>query len=99
VWHAIQKRQHIRFNYNGQPRDACPVILGYSDNGREAVKVYQVGGGTSSSNGKLPAWRDIYRRNFRIAIEAQVLGARVTATSVLSHLSNSSMSMRTFPIR
>jgi hypothetical protein len=59
VWQAVRDRQHILFDYNGQPRDACPIILGYSDDGREAVKVYQVGGGTSSQ-GKLPAWRDIY---------------------------------------
>jgi hypothetical protein len=59
VWRAIRERQHILFDYNGQSRDACPIILGYSNHGREAVKVYQVGGGTSS-HGKLPAWRDIY---------------------------------------
>jgi hypothetical protein len=56
----MRERQHILFNYNGRPRDACPIILGYSETGREAVKVYQVGGGTSTSNSKLPAWRDIY---------------------------------------
>jgi hypothetical protein len=60
VWHAVRQRQHILFEYNGRPRDACPVILGYSEIGREAVKVYQVGGATSASQGKLPAWRDIY---------------------------------------
>lgn len=59
IWQAVRERQHILFDYNGQHRDACPIILGYSEDGREAVKVYQVAGGTSS-NGKLPAWRDIY---------------------------------------
>jgi hypothetical protein len=59
VWQAVRKRQHILFAYNEQRRDACPIILGYSEDGREAMKVYQVGGGTSSK-GKLPAWRDIY---------------------------------------
>lgn len=56
---AVLERLHILFEYNEQRRDACPIILGYSDDGREAMKVYQVGGGTSSK-GKLPAWRDIY---------------------------------------
>jgi hypothetical protein len=60
VWQAVRERQHILFDYNGRPRDACPIILGYSETGREAVKVYQVGGETSTSNSKLPAWRDIY---------------------------------------
>ena len=59
VWQAIRERQHILFAYGGHPRDACPIILGYSNDGREAVKVYQVGGGTSGK-GKLPAWRDFY---------------------------------------
>ena len=59
VWHAIRGRQHILCTYKGLSRDACPIILGYSDDGREAVKVYQVGGGTSGQ-GKLPAWRDFY---------------------------------------
>jgi hypothetical protein len=59
VWYAIRGRQHILFDHGGHLRDACPIILGYSDDGREAVKVYQVAGGTSS-NGQLPAWRDIY---------------------------------------
>ena len=59
VWQAVRERQHILFEYKEQRRDACPIILGYSDDGREAMKVYQVGGGTSSK-GRLPAWRDIY---------------------------------------
>jgi len=59
VWRAIRGRQHVLFTYNGLTRDACPIILGYSADGREAVKVYQVGGNTSGT-GKLPAWRDFY---------------------------------------
>ena len=58
VWQAVRERQHIVFEYDGRRRDACPIILGYSDAGREAVKAYQVGGETSK--GKLPAWRDFY---------------------------------------
>ena len=58
VWQAVRERQHILFDYNGRPRDACPIILGYSETGREAVKAYQVGGHTSQ--GKLPGWRDFY---------------------------------------
>jgi hypothetical protein len=59
IWQAVRERQHIVFDYSGKHRDACPIILGYSGDGREAVKVYQVGGGTSGQ-GKLPAWRDFY---------------------------------------
>jgi hypothetical protein len=58
VWQAVRERQHIVFEYDGRRRDACPIILGYSDTGREAVKAYQVSGKTSK--GKLPAWRDFY---------------------------------------
>jgi hypothetical protein len=35
-----------------------PIILGYADDAREALKAYQVGGATSQ--GRLPAWRDFY---------------------------------------
>ena len=59
IWQAIRERQHIVFDYNRKQRDGCPIILGYSADGREVVKVYQVGGGTSSS-GTLPGWRDFY---------------------------------------
>jgi len=59
VWQAVRERQHVLFKYNGLLRDACPIILGYSDDGREAMKVYQVAGSTSGKS-KLPAWRDFY---------------------------------------
>jgi hypothetical protein len=59
IWQAVRERQHILCTYGDLRRDACPIILGYSADGREAVKVYQVGGGTSGK-GKLPAWRDFY---------------------------------------
>jgi predicted DNA-binding transcriptional regulator YafY len=58
VWDAIRERQHVLFEYDGRRRDVCPIILGYSATGREALKAYQVGGETSS--GHLPAWRDFY---------------------------------------
>jgi predicted DNA-binding transcriptional regulator YafY len=60
---AIRERQHVVFEYDGRRRDACPVILGYSDGGREAVKAFQVGGETSK--GPLPAWRDFYLDRIR----------------------------------
>ena len=58
VWRAVRERQHILFDYNGRPRDVCPIILGRAADGREALKAYQVGGATSQ--GRLPAWRDFY---------------------------------------
>jgi hypothetical protein len=54
----VRERQHILFDYNGRPRDVCPIILGHAADGREALKAYQVGGATSQ--GRLPAWRDFY---------------------------------------
>jgi general stress protein 26 len=58
LWRAVRTRRPIIFAYNGRPREACPVILGYSKAHREAVKVYQTGGETSQ--GKLPDWRDFF---------------------------------------
>ncbi len=56
IWLALKQRQRIVFSYQRQPRDACPIILGYKADGREAVSVYQVGG-KSNSGGELPEWR------------------------------------------
>lgn len=63
IWRAVRERQHLLFDYDGRQRDVCPVILGYAQDGREALKAYQVGGATSS--GSLPAWRDFYLERIR----------------------------------
>jgi hypothetical protein len=55
IWHAARDRQQIVFTYNNRPREACPLILGYSATGEEVVFAYQFAGGTSK--GKLPEWR------------------------------------------
>ena len=52
IWQAMRQRQNIAFEYNGRPREGSPIILGYSDTGRETLKLYQTGGRTSQ--GRLP---------------------------------------------
>ena len=56
IWQAIRERQQVVFSYEGQPREACPLILGYSATGKETVFAYQIGGRTSGGK-KLPDWR------------------------------------------
>jgi hypothetical protein len=59
IWQAVRSRRQIVFSYNGLPRAACPLILGYSDDGKEVMFAYQVEGRTSPG-GKLPDWRCFY---------------------------------------
>ena len=59
IWQAVRERRQIVFNYQGLPREACPLILGYSADAKEVVFAFQVGGRTSKG-GKLPAWRCFY---------------------------------------
>ena len=35
IWHAVRERLQITCRYNGRYREACPIILGYSADGRE----------------------------------------------------------------
>jgi hypothetical protein len=56
VWRAVRERKQITCVFEGRYREACPIILGYSANGRERALVFQVGGQTSSRS-KLPGWR------------------------------------------
>lgn len=56
-WEAIRTRQQIICNYGGRHREACPTILGYNKDEREAVLVFQFGG---ESTTRLPPggeWR------------------------------------------
>jgi hypothetical protein len=64
IWQAMHGRQNIAFEYNGRPREGSPIILGYSDTGRETLKLYQTGGRTSQ--GRLPDWRDFYIDQIRM---------------------------------
>ena len=64
IWQAMRGRQNIAFEYNGRPREGSPIILGYSDTGRETLKLYQTGGRTSQ--GRLPDWRDFYLDQIRM---------------------------------
>src|SRR5215204_5119687 len=54
LWRAARKKKRIIFMYKNLPREACPIILGYKKDGREALMTYQVGGETSQ--GTLPDW-------------------------------------------
>jgi len=53
---ALRRRQQIVFTYHGKPRAACPIVLGYSADGSEALSAYQVAG-ESSGGRALPGWR------------------------------------------
>ena len=64
IWQAMHGRQNIAFEYQGRPREGSPIILGYSDTGRETLKLFQTGG--QSSQGGLPDWRDFYIDQIRM---------------------------------
>jgi hypothetical protein len=49
---ALRRRQQLVFTYHA----ACPIVLGYSADGREALSAYQVAG-ESSGGRALPGWR------------------------------------------
>jgi len=56
-WEAVRTRQQVVFSYGGRHREACPTILGYNKDEREAVLVFQFGG---ESTTRLPPggeWR------------------------------------------
>ena len=59
IWQALRRRRQIAFRYHGKPRAACPIVLGYAADGREALSAYQVGG-ESSGGRALPGWRCFY---------------------------------------
>lgn len=59
VWQAVRERRRIVFGYAGHAREACPLILGYSADGKEVAFAYQVGGKTSKGT-TLPVWRCFY---------------------------------------
>jgi hypothetical protein len=56
IWRAVRQKQQITFVYGSKPREACPIILGYSKSGDETVFAFQFAGGTSK-NSPLPQWR------------------------------------------
>jgi len=61
LWRAVRQRKQISCVFEGRYREACPIILGYSSDGRERVLVFQIGGQTRPGS-KLPGWR-----SFRLA--------------------------------
>jgi len=71
IWRATRERLLITCLYQTFSREACPIILGYKNDGREVVFTFQVGG---KSSGKLPrggAWRCLYLAEVRdLAVRA-----------------------------
>jgi hypothetical protein len=59
IWHAIRERKQMTCVFDGKYREACPIILGYSSNGRERALCFQISGETSRRS-KLPGWRSFY---------------------------------------
>jgi hypothetical protein len=59
LWRAIRERKQITCTFEGKYREACPIILGYSSDGRERVLVFQFAGETSPRS-KLPGWRSFF---------------------------------------
>jgi len=64
LWRAVRERREVTFVSGKKYREACPVVLGYSATGEEALFGYQVGGHTSRGN-KLPGWRCFYVNGIR----------------------------------
>jgi hypothetical protein len=65
LWQAIRNRQQIVCVYDALPREACPLVLGYTEDGDEAAAVYQIGG-KSSQGRKLPGWRCFHLHKVRL---------------------------------
>jgi hypothetical protein len=59
IFRALRQREQLMFSYQGLPRECCPVILGYTADGREVLLACQFAGATSSKT-KLPQWRCFY---------------------------------------
>src|SRR5690348_14719524 len=59
IWQAVRERRLISCVYKGLRRECCPIVLGYTKDGHEAVAAYQVAGETSE-NKELPGWRCLH---------------------------------------
>jgi general stress protein 26 len=56
-WNAMRSRKQITCNYGGRRREACPTILGYNKDAREAVLVFQFGGESTTELPPGGEWR------------------------------------------
>ncbi|MGB7097737.1 MAG: hypothetical protein WBD95_03085 [Xanthobacteraceae bacterium] len=86
IWCAIRERKQITCVFDGRYREACPIILGYSVDGRERVLVFQIGGQTSPRS-KLRGWRSFYVaevRDLRVSSGPWAEGSSHTQTQ--SHI-------------
>jgi len=54
ICQAIAERKLLEFTYDGYPRTVEPYCHGITTAGNEAIRCYQVAGGSSS--GKVPGW-------------------------------------------
>jgi predicted DNA-binding transcriptional regulator YafY len=54
---AVRARRQITFVYDRYYREACPTILGYKEDGQEAVLAYQFGGKSRSNLPSGGQWR------------------------------------------
>ena len=56
-WRAVRAHQQITCIYGGHDRVVCPIILGYSGDGQEAVFAFQIGGGSTKKLPPAGDWR------------------------------------------
>ena len=82
------------FEYDGRPRNACPVILGSRRPADEAVKVYQVGGETARATASSRPGAICISTALADCGRSPARGARAAATSGRSRSSNSSAWMQ-----
>ena len=54
---AIENRVPLSCQYQGQPREICPIILGLGPKREEMVLAWQVGGETSDGPISRPEWK------------------------------------------
>ena len=54
IWRAVRERKQITCVFEGRYREACPIILGYSADGRERVLVFQILAGKRARDRNCP---------------------------------------------
>jgi len=54
---AIENRVPLSCEYDGWPREICPIILGRGADGDTRLLVYQIGGETSKGPIRRPDWK------------------------------------------
>jgi hypothetical protein len=86
IWRAVRDRKQITCTFESRYREACPIILGYSADGRERVLVFQIGGQTSPQS-KLPGWRSFSLADVRdLSLRAGPWAQGDSHTQTQSHI-------------